>query len=306
MMKRLKATSARILAAVLLSGLVWPAGIVYAGPQDGYFSDLQQAEKVLRRNGCDAAIPLLTQVLSHRTAFDWIAFIDRGNCLFRDKWYQGAAADYTASLERVPNERKTLLLRGNAYHLNGQYDLAIADYTQALKVQEDAGVYENRGISEYALGQYKLAIWDFSTARKLSPSGYDAMFLYLAQRRAGVATADDDLSAFAKTLNEGAWPWPIVDFYLGRSSYDDVLMLAQRGDVATQQVQRCEAAYYVGTLAAQNTSAGWTGALWTKFFGHPQAMPDAKALLTKAANTCDVDAIEFRGAAAELVRLGGK
>ena len=64
--------------------------------------------------------------------------------------------------------------RGSAYETKKQYDLAIADFSQAIKRKPDFGVaYENRGHVFGMTGKYDDAIKDFDQALKLNPkSGF--------------------------------------------------------------------------------------------------------------------------------------
>jgi Flp pilus assembly protein TadD len=61
--------------------------------------------------------------------------------------------------------------RGNAFIAKGQYDLAIADYTQALHIDpNDASAYNNRGLAYHSKGQDDLAIADYTQALRINPN----------------------------------------------------------------------------------------------------------------------------------------
>jgi tetratricopeptide (TPR) repeat protein len=60
--------------------------------------------------------------------------------------------------------------RGDAYDDKGEYDLALADYAEALALNPgDAEVFNSRGATRTALEQYGSAIEDFDRSVTLSP-----------------------------------------------------------------------------------------------------------------------------------------
>ena len=66
--------------------------------------------------------------------------------------------------------------RGNAYVAKGQYDLAIADYGEALKDDPQyARAFNNRGVAYQKKAEYDLAIQDFDAALKLNPNYANAI-----------------------------------------------------------------------------------------------------------------------------------
>ena len=59
--------------------------------------------------------------------------------------------------------------RGASYRNLNQYNRAIEDYDQAIKIKpEDADAYVNRGISYAAMNQHDLAIEDYDLAIKIN------------------------------------------------------------------------------------------------------------------------------------------
>ncbi|MDR1804481.1 MAG: tetratricopeptide repeat protein [Treponema sp.] len=84
------------------------------------------------------------------------------------------------------------LLSGNAHYSNGEYDLAIEDYTRAIKVYKNFGhAYYNRGDSYYAKGEYDLAINDYNQVIGLNP--FEAIY-YNGRGDSYYAKGDYDLA----------------------------------------------------------------------------------------------------------------
>ena len=102
-------------------------------------------------------------------------------------------------------------------HRNGGFDLAIMDYSIALKFKPSyATAYYNRGVAHYDknnLGEWEQAILDYTRALNLD-SRYAVAYLnrgviYLSQRREAQATTDFTQAVkFDQTLE------PIVEKYL--------------------------------------------------------------------------------------------
>jgi len=57
---------------------------------------------------------------------------------------------------------------GKLYHIDGQHELAIQDYTEAIRLDpEYAKAYNNRGLTYQSLGQVEEAERDFAKAKEL-------------------------------------------------------------------------------------------------------------------------------------------
>jgi lipoprotein NlpI len=89
-----------------------------------------------------------------------------------------------------------------------------------------------------------------------------------------------ELEAKAAGLKTTDWPYPIIEFYLGKRSPADVLLVASNAD------ERCEAQFYDGEwqLLRSNRAAAATA-------------------LQAAADICPKNFSEYTGALAELKRL---
>jgi tetratricopeptide (TPR) repeat protein len=82
-------------------------------------------------------------------------------------------AGCTAVIKSAKGEKlaDALDLRGAAYRSQGEINLAIADYNQAIKINPKlAQAYLNRGVAYDHKGDYDRAIQDFDQALKLKPS----------------------------------------------------------------------------------------------------------------------------------------
>lgn len=88
--------------------------------------------------------------------------------------YDMAISQYTEALKIMPNHFKALFNRGFAFDKIGAYDKAINDYSEAIKIDpNNAYTYYNKGISLDRKGEYDEAIMCFSKAIQLVPNKAD-------------------------------------------------------------------------------------------------------------------------------------
>lgn len=80
--------------------------------------------------------------------------------------------------------------RGDAYCGKGDYDQAIADYNEAIRLDpDDALTYIGRGDVYYSKGDYDRAVADYDTAVQIDPA-YDEARQNLKQALEAKATLD--------------------------------------------------------------------------------------------------------------------
>jgi tetratricopeptide (TPR) repeat protein len=89
------------------------------------------------------------------------SFVESGKTYFRMGEYDKAIADFTQAISINPNTTDVYILRGFAYDEKQDYDKAIADYTQAIRLDPKyATAYGNRGNVYSNKGDYDKAIAD--------------------------------------------------------------------------------------------------------------------------------------------------
>ena len=91
--------------------------------------------------------------------------------------------------------------RGNAYFDKRDYDRAIADFTQAIKLDpKDAFAIHDRGVAYYEKHDFERAIADFEAAIKINPN-----YAVADQSRAPTTCA----ASAATTATRWNWRRPI-------------------------------------------------------------------------------------------------
>src|SRR5262245_58842711 len=87
-----------------------------------------------------------------------------------DQRIDGCSAVIKAAREKGDKLAEAFNTRGIGYRFKGEYDRAIQDYNQAIKLNAKfAAAYNNRGIVHDRKGDYDRAIADYDQSIKLKP-----------------------------------------------------------------------------------------------------------------------------------------
>ena len=99
-----------------------------------------------------------------------ITYNNRGLAYFHRGDYDLAIADYSQAIRLDPKDAYSHNNRGSAYRAKGDYDRAIADYDQSIQLDpKERAHYYNRGLAYSDKGDYDLAIADYNQAIQLDP-----------------------------------------------------------------------------------------------------------------------------------------
>jgi len=269
----------------------------------------------LDRQEIDAAIADYDEVLSHDPGYA-IGWYDRGTAYRMKKDYDKAIADYGRAIALDPRYEDAFVNRGVAHAAKGDPDPAISDYTTALMIDGsdvaalrargdayvdkgdlalakqdydealrrapgDIDTYRSRGYMNFYAGELAAAAADLARVVRADPDDpYAPLWAYLATARGDPATAKAYLDLAVRRSGSG-WPSPVAAMLLGTRTFEATLAAAENPS------QRCEAQFYGGEsrlLQGERT--------------------DATAALKAAVETCPKSFIEYKGAQAELKRLG--
>jgi tetratricopeptide (TPR) repeat protein len=132
---------------------------------------------------------------------------------------EGCSAVIKAGRDKGEKLAEAFNSRGVAYRLKGEWDRAIQDYNQAVKLDPKfASAFNNRGVAYDKKGEYDRAIHDYEQAIKLKPSP-EAYFnrgnAYLGKSQYDHAIDDYNQalklkSDFASALNNRCWARAVV------------------------------------------------------------------------------------------------
>ena len=100
-----------------------------------------------------------------------VAYVNRGMGYAGKKDYDRAIADFNEAIRINPNFAIAYNNRGSAVQSKGDYDRAIADYSEAIRINPNYAVaYSNRGNLFEARGRRDEAIADFRRALAIDPN----------------------------------------------------------------------------------------------------------------------------------------
>lgn len=334
-----------IKVVLAVACLVLSAGALHAGGVD----DLKAAQAAAASGNGDEAIRLFTQGLNANDlspADQVAARKGRGTeytskSLIADAFVRldqarnfraDAIADFTAALKDKPDDAGLYLARGEAYHLNGQFAPAIADFDAALKLNNNAITLIHRAASLRANGDTERAVADFSAAIDLGAkeSGVDSWEIYSERGYTQFLGARYDAAAadFEKALTLGGdshdgdvlWlPYQAAWLHIARAraGQDDAAELAR--NAAKMDLKRWPGtlmAFYLGQVKQDQLSPPSShGAMGRgrecnmAFFTGEHALitkdsAQAALLFQRARAACNIHSVIYLAAGVELKRLG--
>ena len=207
-------------------------------------------------------------------------YVNRGVAYALKGDFDQALSDYYEAIRIDPNYARGFGSRGHVFRHIGNYARAISDYSEALRLDpSDVGVYADRGFVHFLGADYPQATADLAQSIARLPEPYPMLWRYLARARAG-GDGTAELAAAAERLKTKAWPYPVVEFYLGKRSAEDMAAAAAGAE------ERCEVQFYLGE--------------WRLVRGD---RAKAKEALEAAKATCPASFYEYDGAVAELARI---
>lgn len=216
------------------------------------------------------------------------AYNNRGVSLFDLGENDRAIPDFEKALQLDPKHLNAYYGLGNVYRAKADYSKAIENYTKSLELNPNfANAYINRGNTYNDMGAYDMAIADYKDAIRTKPAGaYTPLLIAVAKMHKGDNAISDELSDESKAISN-SWPMPVLQFYMGKLSADELIAAAKDPDAKQQQVELCEMYYYLGE--------------WQLFHGQKQMGIES---LKESKQNCTPVYFEYESVRAELNRQG--
>jgi len=109
------------------------------------------------------------------------AYVIRGSISYEKEEYDKAIADYSQAIRLNPKDANAYIGRGDAWSDKGQYDAAISDFTNAVRLDpKSANARLSRGGAWLNKGELDKAIADFNDAVRLDPKNANAYLVRAA------------------------------------------------------------------------------------------------------------------------------
>lgn len=183
----------RMLFAILM--LIIGLGLVGpAGAQSlqQYLAQCSGSNDELVIRGCSGV--LKSSGLSRKNKA--VAYSLRGSAYTRQGDLDLAIDDFTNAIRRDSRSLPAYYNRGNAYIAQEKFDQAIADFSSAISLQPDHALsYNNRGSAYLAKGEIDRAIAEFDKALELDPKNTQA-----ASNRALAYTKNGDVGGVIRNF----------------------------------------------------------------------------------------------------------
>jgi tetratricopeptide (TPR) repeat protein len=172
-----------------------PGGGAAAGDQDKYdCSHSHDSEKAIA--ACTKAAEDQNETPQNRA----ISYFDRAIAYRDRKDYDHALADYTDAIKIDPQYADAYLNRGWIYATRGDSKSAIADFTQAIQFKPSSALpFFNRGLAYSGQRNFAAAIPDFDTALTLD-ANYAPGYRYRGQAHAGSGDWDKAFADYDQAL----------------------------------------------------------------------------------------------------------
>jgi lipoprotein NlpI len=188
--------------------------------------------------------------------------IGRGNAYLAKGDNDRAIADYTDAIRLDSKYVDAYFNRGQAYKNKGEFDHAVADYTEAIRLNPKfMQAYFYRGLANLYASSLPKALADLNQASALNPKyAYAALWLDIVGQRSNVPSR---LSEATSTVDMAAWPAPVIRMFLGQMTSAAVLAAADDPDGTKKKGQVCEANFYGAELALRTGDSN----SWAEFAG---------------------------------------
>lgn len=171
---------------------------------------------------------------------------------------------------------------------NNDLERVIARYSETIMLDpKDDDAYFRRGIANFYAGSVPKALSDINRARDLDPNyPYYPLWLHIVAQRGRLPSR---LAEAVAHIDMTKWPAPIIRLFLGQTTREAALAAAADPDAQKRREQLCEAHFYIGQIALQQS-----------------ALDEAAQLFHLAADECPREFVEAPAASAELTVLAGR
>ncbi|MGZ5717850.1 MAG: DUF3857 domain-containing protein [Burkholderiales bacterium] len=177
------------------------------------------------------------------------AYCDRSNAHSDLGEYEAALRDANEALKIMPNSTRMLACRAEVYFGAGEFQKSVADYSRSLSLgAANATTYHRRGLARFYQGELEAALEDLRKASELEPNEPDLyidLWLTWTSKRLGKPVPEAALQR-ALADPQGEWPRPALAMLNGKLQPDEMLNLLERKSGDDLEMARAEGYFYLG------------------------------------------------------------
>lgn len=228
----------------------------------GGYDEFVKAGAARRIGNYDVALSSYTAALAAgdlAPAYLPDAYTGRAGLYLRNGKCAPALDDLNAALKVRPTMLEALQLRASANQCLGHPELAMADFDQMVATAPSVDTYAARANFQWVHGAFAKSAEDYAAAvarhNKRSfdwqPGAYALVWYAISAARAKRFDAADYASK-TKTFDLDAWPGPLVTFFMGKTTSDDIKRTLAKAEGDTLKSQQCEADFLIGEWLVSN------------------------------------------------------
>ena len=174
------------------------------------------------------------------------AFFDRASCHLGKNDIKSAFADYDEAIRLAPRVPGYYRYRAELYNWTGDHDRALADYDAAIRIAPRSTTdMDERAMTLFDLGRYDEAAAQFGPVIRLTPGdSFPVLWRHIARLRSHTPDAEEFATGIG-TLDLSAWPGPVFDLFLGKTSFNAMRNASDRSPDGPAEGE-CEVAVFGG------------------------------------------------------------
>jgi len=212
----------------------------------------RQKQYDVSRRWIDKAIEFADNPVSLGNAYAFIGALHRlqGETEEGQRWYEKA-------IESDPFLYRPYLNIGNIRYEKQDYEGAVHWYERCAELNW-SGVNIQFPASNMLLGRYPKAAQALRRLVEVHPGDHYIMLLYaICLHLMGERDeAANYIASWAESLDDDAWIAPVIRFYAGEITEEEVLEMAEAEDHQKANEQKCEMYYYLGMASLVGLKAG--------------------------------------------------
>lgn len=259
--------------------------------RDEYNKTFEEYEQLLAKD--KRAVHRYNELISGRPdpyppePTDSQGFKARAMARLKQRDLKNGLADLNKAIVLDKKESSNYKIRSRILLSMGEYRKALRDLDTASKLKETPPDWD-RGYLEFCVGDNNAArkdlkSWLISTEWKNKRAPFAVIWYMLASKRGTTLNDVNAMESEASTkLNQNAWPYPVIEYLVGRLSRDELL------EKATDNDKQTEANAYIG-MDLVSTGCG----------------KDAKKYFEWVRSKGNKNFFEYKLANSELQNLGG-